>query len=129
MSTLQICLRSLLLLSVCGAIGAACSDWPTETERIELAIEPPKPILEGYTADPHAVVFGDTAYVYPTSDKDGWQTTDFWPRSSPPGTSAPLGLHAPRHAGLPATSQPLVLAPPPRPGTERWLRQIPPGYA
>jgi beta-xylosidase len=37
----------------------------------------PKPILDGYTADPHAVVFRDTYYVYPTSDKEQWQTTDF----------------------------------------------------
>jgi beta-xylosidase len=42
-----------------------------------MEIEPPKPILGGYTADPHAVVFGDTTYVYPTSDKPGWNTTDF----------------------------------------------------
>ena len=47
-----------------------------EVER-ERAIPPPKPILEGHTADPHAVVFDDTYYVYPTSDKDEWQTTDF----------------------------------------------------
>ncbi len=37
----------------------------------------PLPILEGYTADPHAVVFGDTYYIYPTSDKSEWLTTDF----------------------------------------------------
>ncbi|HEX2657109.1 MAG TPA: family 43 glycosylhydrolase [Polyangia bacterium] len=42
-----------------------------------LSITPPKPILEGLTADPHAVVFDDTVYVYPTSDKGEWQTTDF----------------------------------------------------
>ncbi len=39
--------------------------------------KPLAPILEGYTADPHAAVFGDTYYVYPTSDKAEWQTTDF----------------------------------------------------
>ena len=43
----------------------------------EPATAPPKPILEGYTADPHAMVFDDTYYVYPTSDKEQWQTTDF----------------------------------------------------
>ncbi len=43
----------------------------------EMAIKPPEPILEGFTADPHAVVFDDTYYVYPTSDKDEWKTTDF----------------------------------------------------
>jgi beta-xylosidase len=38
---------------------------------------PPAPILEGHTADPDAHVFGDTYYVYPTSDKNEWLTTDF----------------------------------------------------
>ena len=41
------------------------------------AAEPPKPILDGYTADPSIRVFGDTYYIYPTSDKPNWQTTDF----------------------------------------------------
>lgn len=38
---------------------------------------PPKPILDGYRADPDIRVFGDTYYIYPTSDKESWQTTDF----------------------------------------------------
>ncbi|WP_052019211.1 family 43 glycosylhydrolase [Asticcacaulis sp. YBE204] len=37
----------------------------------------PPPVLEGYTADPSIRVFGDTYYIYPTSDKPNWQTTDF----------------------------------------------------
>lgn len=37
----------------------------------------PKPILDGFTADPAIRVFGDTYYVYPTSDKPEWLTTDF----------------------------------------------------
>jgi hypothetical protein len=37
----------------------------------------PKPILDGYRADPDIRVFGDTYYIYPTSDKPDWQTTDF----------------------------------------------------
>ena len=37
----------------------------------------PKPILDGFTADPAIRVFGDTYYVYPTSDKPNWLTTDF----------------------------------------------------
>lgn len=37
----------------------------------------PKPILDGFTADPAIRVFGDTYYVYPTSDKPNWNTTDF----------------------------------------------------
>jgi beta-xylosidase len=38
---------------------------------------PPPPILDGYRADPDIRVFGDTYYIYPTSDKSDWQTTDF----------------------------------------------------
>jgi len=38
---------------------------------------PPAPILDGYRADPDIRVFGDTYYIYPTSDKPEWQTTDF----------------------------------------------------
>jgi hypothetical protein len=37
----------------------------------------PPPVLEGFTADPAIRVFGDTYYLYPTSDKPHWQTTDF----------------------------------------------------
>jgi len=37
----------------------------------------PAPILEGFTADPNVVIFDDTYYVYPTSDRDQWLTTDF----------------------------------------------------
>src|ERR1035441_8683823 len=38
---------------------------------------PPPPILDGYRADPDVRVFGDTYYIYPTSDKPNWNTTDF----------------------------------------------------
>lgn len=37
----------------------------------------PAPALEGFTADPSIRVFGDTYYLYPTSDKPNWMTTDF----------------------------------------------------
>lgn len=37
----------------------------------------PKPALEGFTADPAIRHFGDRYYLYPTSDKPNWQTTDF----------------------------------------------------
>ena len=37
----------------------------------------PKPILDGFTADPAIRVFGDTYYVYPTSDRPNWNTTEF----------------------------------------------------
>jgi beta-xylosidase len=38
---------------------------------------PPAPILDGHRADPDIRVFGDTYYIYPTSDKPNWNTTDF----------------------------------------------------
>jgi len=37
----------------------------------------PPPAIDGFTADPAIRVFGDTYYLYPTSDKPFWQTTDF----------------------------------------------------
>jgi len=37
----------------------------------------PAPALDGFTADPAIRVFGDTYYLYPTSDKPNWMTTDF----------------------------------------------------
>jgi beta-xylosidase len=60
-------LRSKTVLPAFLAIAAAVSN----------AAEPPKPILDGFTADPSIRVFGDTYYVYPTSDKPNWLTTDF----------------------------------------------------
>lgn len=62
--------RVALALLACAAIAtAAAQDLP--------AGMPPKPIIDGYTADPAIRVFGDTYYIYPTSDKDNWLTTDF----------------------------------------------------
>ena len=37
----------------------------------------PPAILPGYTADPAIRVFGDTYYIYPTTDKPNWNTTEF----------------------------------------------------
>ena len=67
-----------ILYPLCAFASMAC-DAQDESQVLarEMAIDPPKPILEGYTADPHAVVFDGTYYVYPTSDKDEWLTTDF----------------------------------------------------
>lgn len=48
---------------------------PSETPAAPLPAPPPA--LEGFTADPAIRVFGDTYYIYPTSDKPNWQTTDF----------------------------------------------------
>ena len=40
-------------------------------------MEVPPAILGGHTADPAIHVFGDTYYIYPTSDKPFWETTEF----------------------------------------------------
>jgi beta-xylosidase len=38
----------------------------------------PVPVItDKFSADPHAVVIGDTYYIYPTVDKDNWMTTEF----------------------------------------------------
>ncbi len=38
---------------------------------------PPPPILPRFHADPHIAVFGDTYYVYPTTDMPGWNPPSF----------------------------------------------------
>jgi len=38
---------------------------------------PPPVIMDKFTADPHALVIGDTYYIYPTVDRQNWQTTEF----------------------------------------------------
>ena len=38
----------------------------------------PAPALPGVNADPHIAVFGNTFYLYPTTDgSDGWLSTSF----------------------------------------------------
>jgi beta-xylosidase len=42
------------------------------------AVEPPAAVLPGLNADPHIAVFGDTYYIYPTTDgSEGWRSTSF----------------------------------------------------
>ncbi len=55
---------------------AAAQPATTAVPASAIAAAPP-PVLEGFTADPSIRVFGDTYYIYPTSDKPFWQTTDF----------------------------------------------------
>lgn len=67
--------------------GSVLPLTPDEYNRIKSAYGAPasqafhqsfsKPILDGFRADPDIRVFGDTYYIYPTSDKPDWQTTDF----------------------------------------------------
>lgn len=67
-------LKSVALLGILSfAFCAKTMTLHAETN----APTPPKPILDGYRADPDIRVFGDTYYIYPTSDKPNWQTTDF----------------------------------------------------
>ena len=43
----------------------------------------PPPVLPGVNADPHIAVFGDTFYLYPTTDgSEGWRATSFQAWSS-----------------------------------------------
>ncbi|MFN3409718.1 MAG: family 43 glycosylhydrolase [Limisphaerales bacterium] len=43
----------------------------------------PPPVLPGVNADPHIAVFGDTFYLYPTTDgTEGWRATSFQAWSS-----------------------------------------------
>src|SRR4051794_5059522 len=37
----------------------------------------PAAILDGYNADPAIRVFGDTYYIYPTTDKPQWSSNEF----------------------------------------------------
>lgn len=46
--------------------------------RNEKPMVPPPPVLPGYHADPHMVIFGDTYYLYPTTDgSEGWTSASF----------------------------------------------------
>lgn len=38
---------------------------------------PPPPVLPDFHADPHLAVFGDTFYLYPTTDAPGWNAPSF----------------------------------------------------
>ncbi|WP_329310904.1 family 43 glycosylhydrolase [Streptomyces sp. NBC_01262] len=58
------------------------SDGTTRTWTVE-ALEMKSPVLPGLNADPDIVVFGDTFYIYPTTDGfDGWSGTQFKAYSS-----------------------------------------------
>lgn len=47
------------------------------TEEKELLDSVPKPSLSEFTADPAIRAFGDTFYIYPTSDRPNWNTYEF----------------------------------------------------
>jgi hypothetical protein len=44
----------------------------------DAGLEPPPAVLPGVNADPHIAAFGDTYYLYPTTDgSEGWMATSF----------------------------------------------------
>jgi len=46
-------------------------------EEAEVIASVPAPILDEFTADPAIRAFGDTYYIYPTSDRPNWNTNEF----------------------------------------------------
>ncbi|MDQ8184189.1 family 43 glycosylhydrolase [Pelagicoccus sp. SDUM812002] len=54
-----------------------------ESLRAQAAAVAPSPVLPEFTADPAIRVFGDLYYIYPTSDRPYWNTTEFAVWSSP----------------------------------------------
>lgn len=46
-------------------------------EEKELIASVPKPALDEFAADPSIRAFGDTYYIYPTSDRPNWNTFEF----------------------------------------------------
>ncbi len=70
--------RVLGWLGASGLVASAALAQPaTPPPSPAPGATPPTPLLDGFTADPAIRVFGDTYYVYPTSDKPQWMTTDF----------------------------------------------------
>ena len=63
-----------LLLSITLLSGFLTAMAQTETDTLNA----PKAVLPGVYADPHIAVFGDTFYIYPTTDGTvGWASTVF----------------------------------------------------
>mgnify|MGYP003576108070 CR=1 FL=1 len=63
--------KIILVLLVCGAFNGTAQ---TKSDTLNA----PKAALPGVYADPHIAVFGDTFYIYPTTDGTvGWASTVF----------------------------------------------------
>lgn len=59
-------------------LEAAISQAATETNSPNFNRSPPPPAIPGANADPNIAVFGDTFYLYPTTDgNEGWRSTSF----------------------------------------------------
>lgn len=59
-----------------GSIFAAPAELIESLRRKSASAATP-PAIEGFTADPGIRVFGDTYYIYPTSDRPFWNTKEF----------------------------------------------------
>src|SRR5438045_1528411 len=68
-------MRLLQLISILFAMMQPM--MAAETDASAEVASAPKPILDGFTADPSIRVFGNTYYIYPTTDKPNWNTTEF----------------------------------------------------
>ncbi|MDF3056578.1 MAG: glycosyl hydrolase family 43 [Rariglobus sp.] len=64
-------------LLIAGAVHTGVAAAATPETAGPLVASAPRPILDGFTADPAIRVFGDTYYIYPTSDQPNWNTTEF----------------------------------------------------
>jgi beta-xylosidase len=72
---------ALVLATAVGLVDAppaTAAAEPTAESAAESAEPRSNPVLPGYHADPNIAVFGDTYYLYPTTDGfDGWGGTTF----------------------------------------------------
>jgi hypothetical protein len=78
-SALALCMRMRALVLAIGCF-AAIPVGRAEPPTLQLEVDrtPPPPVLPGVNADPHIAVFGDTFYIYPTTDgTEGWLSTSF----------------------------------------------------
>ncbi len=67
-----------------GSVLAVPATLTEDLRRQSVALAgAPAPALAGYTADPSIRAFGDRYYIYPTSDRPFWNTTEFAVWSSP----------------------------------------------
>lgn len=70
-------LRILVLLTTFAGVWCSPSGWAQTTAAADTLPAPP-PALPGLYADPHLAVFGNTYYLYPTTDgTEHWLSTAF----------------------------------------------------
>jgi beta-xylosidase len=76
-------LKNIVFITVAGALLAGADLPALRAPAQELDRTPPRAVIPGVNADPHIAVFGDTFYLYPTTDgSEGWRSTSFHAWSS-----------------------------------------------